>query len=316
MTIDQNQNLGGFLRQEREKRGITLEQIASATKINIKLLYFLEADQYSELPAKPFIRGFVVAYAKFIGLNSKEVLLHFNLYLEQKSFDRLIRDQGHSGYAFEKKESEQSRVVLWFIMGGFVLFGGVMILILKPTFHHHNTPSRIEKLRTLRAIVQSPAISTPSVLPSPSIAPSPSSTVTPSLKLKVIQDPLNSGSNLNTKEVKYKVLFKALVDVWVRYQVDDKAVMKFPLRKDRILVLKVQKEFRFQTSDPKGVSININSQGYKVLQLDPRVVFRQKNATLFIPSETAEKTQDPFPGEKPLPSNPPPSRIAAPLPTQ
>ena len=52
-------SLGEFLRLERERRGITIEQVASATKVSVRLLHSLEADQYSELPAKPFVRGFV-----------------------------------------------------------------------------------------------------------------------------------------------------------------------------------------------------------------------------------------------------------------
>ena len=62
-------SLGQYLRQERERRGITIEQVASATKIGIKTLHALEEDRYSELPARPFIRGFVTSYARFIGLD-------------------------------------------------------------------------------------------------------------------------------------------------------------------------------------------------------------------------------------------------------
>jgi len=117
-------SLGEFLRQEREKRGITIEQVASATKINVRLLHLLESDQYSELPAKPFIRGFVSSYARFIGIDSKDILTHFGEFLEMRSADRPKRDAGHSGYAFEKREGDQSRTILWIVMGTFMVFGG------------------------------------------------------------------------------------------------------------------------------------------------------------------------------------------------
>ena len=38
--------LGEFLRTEREKRGITIDQVASETKVGVRILHALESDQY------------------------------------------------------------------------------------------------------------------------------------------------------------------------------------------------------------------------------------------------------------------------------
>ena len=119
-----SQTLGEFLRHERERRGMTIEQVASATKINVRMLHALEADHFAELPAKPFVRGFVTSYCRFIGLAPKEILTRFGDFIDDKAHDRPNRDAGHSGYAFEKREGEQSRTVLWFAMGGFIAVGG------------------------------------------------------------------------------------------------------------------------------------------------------------------------------------------------
>src|SRR5947209_19798491 len=121
MTTDGTQSLGEYLRHERERRGITIEQLASATKIGVRQLHALESDHYSELPAKPFVRGFVTSYCRFIGLDPKETLARYHEFIEQKAQDRPTRDSGHSGYAFEKREGEQSRVILWIIMGCFLV---------------------------------------------------------------------------------------------------------------------------------------------------------------------------------------------------
>src|SRR4051812_9740838 len=120
MSSDGNLSLGEYLRQERERRGITLEQVASATKIGIRQLHSLEGDQYADLPAKPFIRGFVNSYCRFIGLDSREVLTRFGSFVDQRSSqDRPNRDAGHSGYAFERREGEQSRTILGVILVAF-----------------------------------------------------------------------------------------------------------------------------------------------------------------------------------------------------
>ena len=190
MAGEPKQTLGEHLRQERERRGITIEQVASATKINIRLLHLLEADEYAELPAKPFIRGFVTSYARFIGIDPKDVLTRFQAFIDERAHDRPTHDQGHSGYAFEKREGEQSRTILWFVMGGFVILGGLVFVFLKPQLHHHG--SHIEKLRASHGDEPVPSSSmSVSASPSPAVSPatspvsspipvvSPSSTVSP-----------------------------------------------------------------------------------------------------------------------------------------
>src|SRR3989338_10834209 len=109
----QPSSLGEFLRQERERRGITIEQVASGRKISVRLLHSIEADRYGELPAKPFVRGFVQSYARFVGLDAAEVLARYRAFLDEKSADRPAKDSGHSGDAFEKKDGERGRQALW-----------------------------------------------------------------------------------------------------------------------------------------------------------------------------------------------------------
>lgn len=334
MSDDQNapqSSLGEFLRHERERRGITIEQVASATKINVRLLHLLESDQYSELPAKPFIRGFVNSYCRFIGVDPKEVLIRFGDFLEVKSHDRPTRDQGHSGYAFEKREGEQSRTFLGIAMGAFVILGGLAFVILKPSLHHHHN-SHAEKLREANASASpevsaspgalesgsplpSPSVSvvmvpvptsvpatitfSPSPSPKPSPKPSPSPKPTPTASEEA-SDPLNSGVNLKGSEIKYKVILRTERDVWVRYRVDERPKMKFILRAGKILVLRAQKEALFQTSDSDQVTFRINGGSVRNMLGDQNVAERHGDLTLIVPKELVGTTQDPFPGERTL----------------
>jgi hypothetical protein len=63
------------------------------------------------------VRGFINSYARFIGLNPKDILTQYGGFLENKVQDRPARDAGHSGYAFEKREGDQSRTILWAVLG-------------------------------------------------------------------------------------------------------------------------------------------------------------------------------------------------------
>jgi cytoskeleton protein RodZ len=71
---------GGFgakLREAREKRGISLRQIATATKISIGALEALERNDISKLPGGIFSRAFVRSYAAEVGLDPEETIREF-----------------------------------------------------------------------------------------------------------------------------------------------------------------------------------------------------------------------------------------------
>lgn len=64
---------GARLRRARLRRGIELESVAEATKINPSYLRFLEEEYWAGLPAPVYVRGFVAAYARCVGLDPQAV---------------------------------------------------------------------------------------------------------------------------------------------------------------------------------------------------------------------------------------------------
>src|SRR5258707_5900039 len=72
-------SFGEKLKQEREKRAITLEQISLSTKIGTRMLQALEEDKFSQLPGGIFNRGFVRAYANHVGLDEDQTVAAYLL---------------------------------------------------------------------------------------------------------------------------------------------------------------------------------------------------------------------------------------------
>lgn len=68
---------GAHLKQARESRGISLRQIATATKISTVALESLERGDLRKLPGGIFSRAFVRAYAIEVGLDPDEVVAEF-----------------------------------------------------------------------------------------------------------------------------------------------------------------------------------------------------------------------------------------------
>src|SRR5579871_1222382 len=69
--------LGQWLSDERHRKGLTLEEVAKATKIKTAFLAYIEAGEYSLLPSSAYAQGFVKNYASFLGLPVKETLALF-----------------------------------------------------------------------------------------------------------------------------------------------------------------------------------------------------------------------------------------------
>lgn len=91
-------NFGQRLRRERERRGLSLEQIAAETKVSVDLWQGLERGDLSRWPAGIFARSFVRTYASRLGLNAKEILDEFcRLYpLADRRLEAIIRAQAET----------------------------------------------------------------------------------------------------------------------------------------------------------------------------------------------------------------------------
>ena len=66
--------VGQVLKEERERKFYTLDEVEKSTKIRKELLEALEAGQYQTLPPATFVQGFIKSYGKFLGLNIEKLL--------------------------------------------------------------------------------------------------------------------------------------------------------------------------------------------------------------------------------------------------
>ena len=135
-------DFGGKLRQARERRGISLRQIASSTKIAAAALDALEKNDISKLPGGIFSRAFVRSYAVEVGLDPDETVKEF--------LDRFKQDAPPSAEAMaaaipeEEKQFElrQRQAVKALAFGAASLV--VLIVILYFVLRGRSTPVLLE----------------------------------------------------------------------------------------------------------------------------------------------------------------------------
>ena len=71
-------DIGATLKTAREQRGLSLDDVAEATKIRATQIAALEEDAFERLPGPTYARGFIRAYADHLGLDAQALVDEFN----------------------------------------------------------------------------------------------------------------------------------------------------------------------------------------------------------------------------------------------
>ena len=98
-----------ILRQTREAKGISLDEVAQRTYIKLPYLVALEEGDVSKLPAPVYIHGYIRQYAKLMGLNGSELVLQYQQDQSQQSAPKLSMTAASSNYLTEIARDEASR---------------------------------------------------------------------------------------------------------------------------------------------------------------------------------------------------------------
>lgn len=101
-------SFGEHLRQQREMRGIALEEIVATTKIGRRLLVALEEEQFDLLPGGIFNKSYVRAYAKCVGINEDEAVAEYLEASKEVPPDTRVIAQQHASIHSDRPRSQRS----------------------------------------------------------------------------------------------------------------------------------------------------------------------------------------------------------------
>ncbi len=79
---------GKYLKAERESRNLSLREVSESTRIREPLLKALEEDQYELISSPVYVKGFLNAYARYLGLDSNNIILQYRENYENKTSSR------------------------------------------------------------------------------------------------------------------------------------------------------------------------------------------------------------------------------------
>lgn len=66
--------IGERLKQEREQKKMSLEEVQKATKIQVRYLKAIEEEKFEVMPGSFYVRAFIKEYATVLGLNPDELM--------------------------------------------------------------------------------------------------------------------------------------------------------------------------------------------------------------------------------------------------
>lgn len=117
------QTVGQILKETREAKFYTLEDVEKAIKIRKELLIALESDNYKKLPPPTFVRGFIKNYAIFLGIDPEKLLAIYR---------RGFAEDKNKPYVMDAFSNPMSKPKFKFTPAQ--LLGGVVMLVILSFF--------------------------------------------------------------------------------------------------------------------------------------------------------------------------------------
>jgi cytoskeleton protein RodZ len=244
-------SLGQQLKQSREEKGISLQEIAESTHISIRFLQAIENDAYDVLPGGVFNRAFVRKFARRVGFDEEQAV---NLYQEQWQEQGGEPERGYQ-LGVDEPDFRQSS-------GNGLLLSFVALIVigsLAYAAYQYFTPPVSDSDGSAVAGLNAPA--SPSVTPTPSATPeataSPSSSPTPS------PTPEAPAGAMRVQ------LTAPIEEVWLKVKPDGKEAEQMLLQRGESREFDVSEEIILSIGRVQSLKIAINGRNMDFLKLLP-----------------------------------------------
>jgi cytoskeleton protein RodZ len=155
-------DFGTFLRHAREKRGVSLQQLSTTTKISARLLESLERNDPSKLPGGIFSRAFVRSYAREVGLDPEMAVERFiTAFPDLSSSDTTPTATGYD----DRETFESRRRVVTTLLQ---LLGVSLVIVVIVVIYYSLRPNAAEPARVIPEAAQE-SRTPPQAPPSPAM---------------------------------------------------------------------------------------------------------------------------------------------------
>jgi len=171
---------GNTFKTRREAKGLSLEQIATETRINTRFLQAIEQDDFQVLPGGIFSRGFVRAYAEVLGMDQEKAVADFE---RVSNYHEPVLE----GLRVSTPQPSKRNLILYPIAAGVLVL--VIVIFYLVTRDRHVTvnpdPPKPSVAAPDTTATSTPVAAPPVVEPPPPPAPPPHETTQPKAPLTI-----------------------------------------------------------------------------------------------------------------------------------
>ena len=262
-------DFGGKLREARERRGVSLRQIANATKIAVSVLEALERNDISRLPGGIFGRAFVRSYAIEVGLDPETTIQEF---IAQFPNDSVTVGHPASHQVEDHQAVESDRrmagTFLWLVLVSVPVAGVVLYFA---TAGRRDAPAEPPSVEVTTPAPESrPAVDPPP--PSSASAPEPAPVAAPAVTPTVPARPVTPAPVPATAGDSLTVSITAKGPCWVSATVDGQRMIERLMQPGERSTLEVKREMVLTAGDGGALAVTLNGAAAKPLGKSGEVV--------------------------------------------
>ncbi len=310
-------DFGRNLREARERRGVSLRQIANATKIGMSALEALERNDISRLPGGIFSRAFVRSYAIQVGLDPETTIQEFIVQFPQDSVTagHPTSTESEDHQAIDSNRRAATTFVRLIAMSvplaGALLYFGTTGRGAPPHAPHAqpSVTAAIPVETPHPAPVEGPhpaLVGTPHPAPVDTSHPAPGDTphpapgetphpapgeTPPAAPVETLPAPVHAplvapaiapaASVATLSSDSLTVALSATGQCWVSATVDDEKTIERLLQPGEQLAMEVHRELVLKAGDPSALTMTLNGAEAKPLGKAGKVVTARLNLTNF-----------------------------------
>jgi cytoskeletal protein RodZ len=128
------------LREAREEKNLSLEEVSKQTKIKTAFLESIENGEYNKLPSSSYALGFVRNYARFLGIKDSEILPIFKREYDSETAYKVLPQGFDSKEEFPIKGFKLRQT---FLVGVLVFFIFILYIIYQYRYAFLNPPLKL-----------------------------------------------------------------------------------------------------------------------------------------------------------------------------
>ena len=220
-------SFGRYLQAIRLEKKISLEQVAAQTRVGLELLLLVEQEDYDQLPAEVYVKGFLRSYAAAIGADGDEAVRR---YASRLDVGQKITE---SEVLVDKSKPLLRRNI--------IISAGLLLCIV-----------------AVSVLVISLLRSTPGTEESSQLTP-------PAVQEKPVAGESQEGASLPTvpakkNSEKLSLQITALENTWIKVIIDEKESIEYNLRSGDEIELEATTGYNILIGNAGGIKIRLNDK--------------------------------------------------------